>query len=598
LDTRTGNGPNVTIYTAQPAPIFALGSPSSMDASTRSLPEVSAELKQVTDAIIGTGGRMSRATGNVSQGVGGDNGGGAATSRRRGVILMSPPMVSRDAVFHGSIMGGTGTGAITTATEALPADPTVVTEGDEPAAIAAEAPPLAAEVAEVSLAARATPRAPTPAAQNPFSTFSLNVSDASFRLAAEALRKNRWPERATLRTEEFVNALTYNDPPPAAGHALALAQEQARDPFGHSRNLLRLSLQTASTGRNPRQPLNLTVLLDTSGSMERADRQAVVAEALRALAGNIHDDDTVGLLGFARTPDLRFQERGAKARAKLLAQIGNITPEGGTNLERALRDAFTQNSTASVAGAQNRVVLLTDGAANLGDANPDSLAALIAKNKKHGITLDCFGVGFDGYNDAMLETLARAANGRYAYLNNAAEAREDFARKLAGALQVAAQNVKVQVEFNPARVVSWRLLGYEKHLLTKEQFRDNTVLAAQLGAAESGTAVYAVEINAKGFGGVGVVRARFQDPRTGEYHERDWAIPYDPATPPLDKAPPGIQLAAVAALSAEKFDGSEEARLVPWKSLADILRTANNALGLFPANLRLLQMLDQAHRLE
>jgi Mg-chelatase subunit ChlD len=442
------------------------------------------------------------------------------------------------------------------------------------------------------------PRLFTNAAENAFSTFSLNVSDASFRLAAESLRQRRWPDKSTLRAEEFVNALAYGDAPPAPGEDVSLTQEQARDTSSHNRNFLRLSLQTASAGRTARQPLNLTLLLDTSGSMERADRQAAVAAALRTLAGNIQPTDSVGLLGFALNPHLIFQERGEAAKQALLAHVGNIPPEGGTNLEKALEAAYAQNRKHTVPGAQNRVVLLTDGAANLGDAHPESLARIIAENKKRGITLDCFGIGFDDYNDKMLETLARTAHGRYAYLNNAADAQEDFAKKLAGALQVAAQNVKVQVEFNPARVASWRLLGYEKHQLKKEEFRDNTVLAAQLGAAESGTAVYSVELKPDGIGSVGTLRVRYQEPRTEIYRERDWAIPFEPVAPALERAAPGVKLAAAAALFAEKLDGGAQAEAVSLKELGAWVRSAVSALGDAPANRQLQAMVEQAQRLE
>jgi Mg-chelatase subunit ChlD len=446
--------------------------------------------------------------------------------------------------------------------------------------------------------APSVPRADTDAEANPFSTFSLNVSDAAFRLAAESLRQGRWPTADTLRTEEFVNALTYADPPPAPGEAVSLTQEQARDPFAHNRNLLRLTIQTASAGRDARQPLNLTILLDTSGSMERADRQATLQVALRALAENIQPQDTIGLIGFALTHRLFFQANGLQASQSLREIIGNIPPEGGTNLEQALIAAYAQNRKTATPNTLNRVVLLTDGAANLGDADPASLARLITENKKRGIGLDCYGIGFDDYNDTMLETLARTANGRYAYLNNAEEAREDFAKKLAGALQVAAQNVKVQLEFDPARVSAWRLLGYEKHRLQKEDFRDNTVAAAQLGAAENGTAVYSIALKPDGHGSIGTLRVRYQDPRTGDYRERDWAIPYDPTTPPLEHAASGIQLAASAALFAEKLEALPQAAAVSLKTLEAIVHTANTRQGEMPANRQLHTMLNQAQRLE
>jgi Ca-activated chloride channel family protein len=426
------------------------------------------------------------------------------------------------------------------------------------------------------------------------------------------LRRGQWPDSTRIRPEEFVNALAYNDPPPADGQAIALAQEQARHPFAHNRNLLRLSLQTASAGRSSRQPLNLTLLLDTSGSMERPDRQQTVSVALNALADALRPGDTVSLLGFALAPRLYIGGADGPAAAGELRRIARdgIPPEGGTNLETALDAACNQNRNTRSPASLNRVVLLTDGAANLGDANPETLAAIVEKNKKQGITLDCYGIGFDGYNDAMLETLARAAHGRYAWISNPDEARSGFAQKLAGALRVAAQNVKVQVEFNPARVVSYRLSGYEKHRLSREDFRDNTVAAAELGAAESGTAVYTFETRPDADGGAGdagIVRVRYQDPATGDYHERAWNIPHDPAAPAFDQAAPGVQLAATAALLAEHLAdtaspspsaSASASGGVPLAALAAGLRQALAAHGAFPANAQLLAMLEEAARLE
>ena len=424
--------------------------------------------------------------------------------------------------------------------------------------------------------------ADTDATANPFSTFSLNVSDASFRLAAAALQRGARPDAATLRTEEFVNALAYSDPPPAPGQPVNLTQEQARDPHAHNRNYIRLSLQTAATGRDASQPLNLTILLDTSGSMERADRQATVATALRTLAGFLQPHDRVSLIGFARTPRIILDNLdGASAAARLRELPGTLPPDGGTNIELALGEAFRKNNATRTPHTHNRVALLTDGAANLGDADPARLALLIEEAKRRqGVTLDAYGIGYDDYNDTLLETLTRTSNGRYAYLNTPDEAREDFARKLAGALQVAAQNVKVQVEFNPARVGAYRLHGYNNHRLNTEDFRNNTVRAAQLTAAESGTALYSIQPKPDGTGPLGVLRVRYQNPQTLRYHEREWTIPYDPAPSALEHAPAGIRLAVAAALSAEKLAGESHAEDVPFKFLLKLVREANVVQGL------------------
>ena len=148
------------------------------------------------------------------------------------------------------------------------------------------------------------------------------------------------------------------------------------------------------------------------------------------------------------------------------------------------------------------------------------------RNRKQGIALDCFGIGWEGYNDDLLEVLSRNGDGRYGFINTPEEAATGFAAQLAGALHVAAADVKVQVEFNPKRVTSYRQIGYAKHQLTKEQFRDNTVDAAEIGAAESGNALYVVEVNPQGEGPLATVRVRYKVPGTTEYREQAWAVPY------------------------------------------------------------------------
>ena len=174
----------------------------------------------------------------------------------------------------------------------------------------------------------------------------------------------------------------------------------------------------------------------------------------------------------------------------------------------------------------NRVVLLTDGAANLGNVDAAVLKQKVEAQRRQGIALDCFGIGWEDFNDDMLAELSGNGDGRYAFINTPEEAGTEFAAKLAGALQVAAQDVKVQVEFNPQRVISWRQIGYAKHQLTKEQFRDNSVLAAEIAAQEAGNALYTVETKPDGIGPVATVHVRYKIPGTEEVQEHSWEVPY------------------------------------------------------------------------
>ena len=386
---------------------------------------------------------------------------------------------------------------------------------------------------------------------NAFSTFSLNVSDVSFKLAAASLEKGQMPDPAGIRSEEFINAFDYRDPEPAAGAPIAFAWERARYPFAQNRDLVRFSLKTAALGRQPGRPLNLVLLLDNSGSMERADRVRIIHEALRVLAAQLGPQDTLSVVLFARTARLWVDGVPGTQAAKVAEEVSGITPQGGTNLEEAMNLAYETALRHYLPAGVNRVVLLTDGAANLGDVDPDTLKKKVETHRQQGIALDCFGIGWEGYNDDLLEVLTRNADGRYGFINTPEEAATEFAAQLAGALRVAASDVKVQVEFNPARVTAYRQVGYAKHQLTKEQFRDNTVNAAQIGAAESGTALYVVEVNPAGEGALATVRVRYKVPGTTEYREMAWPVPYTGNALALEQSTPAMRLAGTASAFSE-----------------------------------------------
>ena len=382
---------------------------------------------------------------------------------------------------------------------------------------------------------------------NAFSTFSLNVSDVSFKLAAASLGNGRMPAPDSIRSEEFINAFDYHDPEPLQDQPLAFTFERARDPFAQERDFLRFSVKAAAVGRQEGRALNLVLLLDTSGSMERADRVAIIREALRVLSAQLQPQDTVSVVTFARTARLWADGvRGDQAGATL-DKVGGITPEGGTNLEEAMRLAYETALRHFIAGGMNRVVLLTDGAANLGNVDPKALTQKVETERRQGIALDCFGVGWDDYNDDLLEQLSSNGDGRYAFINSPDEASTEFAAKLAGALQVAAEDVKVQVEFNPARVAAWRQIGYAKHQLTKEQFRDNSVAAGAIASREAGNALYVIETRPDGEGPIATVRVRYRMPGTQDNYERSWLVDYSGAMPSLEQSSPAMRLAATAA---------------------------------------------------
>jgi len=443
------------------------------------------------------------------------------------------------------------------------------------------------------------PPVPQPEVQtrdNAFSTFSLNVSDVSFRLAVASLEKGLLPDASTVRSEEFINAFNYRDSEPAPGAPIGFASERAGYPFAHNRDLLRFSVKTASEGRQADRPLNLVLLLDKSGSMERADRVAIIREALRVLATQLKAQDTVSVVIFARTSRLFADAVSGSRFGALAAELEALTPEGGTNLEEAMRLAYETALRHYLSNGENRVVLLTDGAANLGDVEPGDLKKKVEANRAQGIALDCFGVGWEDYNDNLLEVLSRSGGGRYGFVNTPEEAATGFAGQLAGALRVAASDVKVQVEFNPERVISYRQIGYAKDQLKKEEFRDNSVKAAQISVAESGNALYTVELNPAGDGPICTVYVRYRTPGTSDYHEHAWAVPYTGAADPLDKASPPMRLAATASAFAEWLAGSPYAGEVTLNKLQGYLRGVPEFYGADARPKLLETMLREAGR--
>ncbi len=429
------------------------------------------------------------------------------------------------------------------------------------------------------------------------STFSLHVSDVSFKLAQAALQQGQMPDASKIRIEEFVNALDYRDPLPDRQEKVSCTLEQAVHPFLMQRNLLRISMRTATAGRTQSTPLRLTILLDNSGSMERPDRRQAVLRAFQTLTQQLTDKDQVTLISFANTPRLLADKVPGNQGESLLQLIESLPSEGGTNIESALKLAREKALEQRLDAAQNRIVLMTDGAVNLGDADPASLSKLVVQLRESGIAFDAAGICSQDLNDEVLESLTRQGDGRYYLLDSPESIGEDFAAQIAGALRPSAKNVKVQVEFNPERVGKYKLLGFEKHRLNQEDFRNDSVDAAELSAAEAGVAVYQIQPIPGGSGDIGSVSVRFRDMATGQMIERRWPIVYDACTNRFDTASPTVRLAGTAAMLATKFSGGPQADSVDLAQLKNFIAALPEALASQPRTQQLRTMIDQARQI-
>ncbi len=435
------------------------------------------------------------------------------------------------------------------------------------------------------------------AAAEAFSTISLHVGDVSFKLAQSALSNGQWPDASSIRIEEFVNAFDYGDPMPGGEEKVACCVEQAAHPFLQQRNILRVSMRTAAAGRAADTPLRLTFLLDNSGSMERPDRQQTVRRAFESLAQQLKPTDQVTLNSFASQPRLIADQVNGSAANQLVETISNLPSEGGTNVEAALQLGFEKAIEQRMLGAQNRVVLLTDGAVNLGNANAESLSKMVSSMRDAGIAFDAAGISADGLNDEVLEALTRKGDGRYYLLDSEESADDGFAQQIAGALRPSAKNVKVQVEFNPDRVGNYKLLGFEKHRLNKEDFRNDKVDAAEMAAAEAGVAVYQFEAKPDGEGDVGSVSVRFQDLSSGQMVENRWPIPYQPDAPRTDQASPSLKVATTAAMLAAKLKEDPLGGTVELQKLTELVNGLPQQTRQASRVQQLQQMIQQAREI-
>lgn len=431
----------------------------------------------------------------------------------------------------------------------------------------------------------------------PVSTFSLHVSDVSFKLTKESIRYGvTYPDK--IRPEEFYNAFDYGDPAPVAGEAVSCRIEQSTHPFMQQRNLVRIAMKVPAAGRGASQPLRLTVLLDTSGSMEREDRAATVQAALVSLASLLGPNDRVSLVGFARTPRLLTEGVPGDQAIRVVDLAARTPAEGGTNMEEALQLAGELALRQRLDGAQNRIVLLTDGAANLGNADPQALSKQVEALRQNGIAFDACGVVADGLDDSVLEALTRKGDGRYTLINSPEDADATFARQLAGAFRPAAKDVKVQVHFNPARVGRYRLIGFEQHRLKTEDFRNDAIDAAELASEEAAVALYQVEVLPEGEGELGEVFVRFLDTATDQRVERSWTLAYEAQPSAFSRATPSIQLAGSSAFLAEKLRGGALAGQIRLDEFAPIVE---GLAGYYPQATRVqefITMFRQARRLK
>lgn len=333
----------------------------------------------------------------------------------------------------------------------------------------------------------------TAVVREPLSTFSIDVDTAAYANVRRFLNRNSLPPRDAVRIEELINYFPYNfeGPPPDSPHPFAVHVEVAGCPWAPQHRLVRIGIQGKRDSLEQRHS-NLVFLIDVSGSMNSPERLPLVKESLRLLVEQLDENDRVTLVTYAGSSGLVLPPTPGDQKQRILAAIDSMTPGGSTHGSAGIQLAYEQAIAAFIPEGVNRVILCTDGDFNVGVSSPEELENLITAKARSGVFLSVLGYGTGNLKDRTMETLADKGNGNYGYVDSLSEARKLLVDQMAGTLITIAKDVKIQVEFNPAQVASYRLIGYENRLLAKEDFNDDAKDAGEIGAGHSVTSLYEI----------------------------------------------------------------------------------------------------------
>ncbi len=399
-------------------------------------------------------------------------------------------------------------------------------------------------------------------AQDALSTFAVDVDTGSYTLARSYLNDGLLPPTAAIRVEEFVNYFDYDYALPAATETFGITINGAPSPFASAdHHLLRIGIQGYDIRPEERQAAALTFVLDVSGSMDMENRLGLAKAALTLLVEELRPTDAVGIVVYGDAARVVLPLTKATDKATIIAAIAGLTPEGATNAEAGLHLAYEQAWRNFAPQAINRIVLLSDGVANVGRTGPGEILETIAQYAAKGITLTTVGLGMGNYNDVLMEQLADEGDGFYSYVDTLEEAHRLFVEELPSTLQTIAKDAKVQVEFNPELVTSYRLIGYENRDVADDDFRNDEVDAGEVGAGHSVTALYEVVLNAQAepplAAPLATVNLRWQDLANGEVVEMNQAFTYGDLTPAWAESDLNFQLAVTVAQAGEILRASE-----------------------------------------
>ncbi len=329
-------------------------------------------------------------------------------------------------------------------------------------------------------------------AETPVSTFSVDVDTGSYANVRRFLNQGSLPPEGAVRLEEMVNYFPYHYALPTDGSPFGVTTEVAATPWNPHTQLLRIGIRASDRAVADLAPANLVFLVDVSGSMDRREGLPLVKSTLKLLVDQLREQDRVSLVVYAGESRVVLQPTSGREKAKIRNAIDQLSAGGSTAGASGIELAYQMAREGFIDKGINRILLATDGDFNVGISDFDSLKLMAAQQRKSGVSLTTLGFGVDNYNEHLMEQLADAGDGNYAYIDNLREARKVLVDQLSSTLAVVARDVKLQVEFNPARVSEYRLLGYENRALKREDFSNDKVDAGEIGAGHTVTALYEI----------------------------------------------------------------------------------------------------------
>ena len=433
----------------------------------------------------------------------------------------------------------------------------------------------------------------TDAAKDNLSTFAADVDTASYTIMRRKLVEGSLPPNASVRVEELVNYFKYSYAAPSSG-PFAVAMEMAPSPLAKNRHILRIGVNTKTLSVAERKPANLVFLVDVSGSMSSPDKLALAKRSLRILVDNLKDNDTVSLVTYAGDTRVVLKPTGIGQRNKILAAIEDLDSGGSTAMGDGIKLAYQQAAKSLRGDAISRVIVLSDGDANVGNTTHDDILKTIKGHVKEGVTLSTIGFGMGNYKDELMEQLANKGNGNNYYIDGLSAAKRIFQEQLGSTLEVVAKDVKLQVDFDKSRVKRYRLIGYENRDVKDDDFRNDKVDAGEIGAGHQVTALYEVELAdgwAQKADPLATVRVRHKAPKAETATEAAFPLAAASIAPAFAQATADMRFAFAVAAFADVMRGGKDATGWDLQAVRDI---AKNAAGASDDRKELVDLIDRA----